>query len=881
MEKNYSATDIEDRIYSWWEESGFFHDEPDENKEPFCIMMPPPNITGQLHMGHALDGVLQDALTRYKRMSGFCTLWLPGTDHASIATEVKIVEKLRAEGKTKKDVGRAKFLKMAWEWKELYGSTIVKQYRKMGASCDWQRERFTLDKQCTEAVNDTFVKLYRDGLIYKGDRIINWCPDCKTALSDAEVDYETEPGHLYYVKYKVKDEEEYITVATTRPETMLGDTAIAVHPDDERYKNLVGKTVILPLMDKEIPIIADDYVEKDFGSGAVKITPAHDPNDFEVGLRHELPIIRVMDDAGKINKLGGVYNGLTREEAREQILKDLKKLGALVEIKDHEHNVGHCYRCSTIVEPIVSNQWFVKMKELAEPALQAVRDGRIVFEPKRFEKIYFNWLENIKDWCISRQLWWGHRIPAYYNNCGNYKTVENAHGGQLYCNNCNLLCELNQDEDVLDTWFSSGLWPFATLGWPKQTKDFEYFYPTSTLVTGYDIIFFWVSRMIMLGLYDTKEIPFNTVLIHGIVRDEKGRKMSKSLGNGIDPLEIIEKYGADALRFSLVQGTSPGNDMRFYNEKVEASRNFANKIWNASRFILLNINEADEPHFELEDIDIADKWILSRLSTITKEVSANLDANDMGLAVGKLYDFAWNEFCDWYIEICKPRLYSNVQKSRNVTLGVLLTVIKDIIKLLHPFMPFITEEIYSFLPESFKDSEALIIAAWPKANYSFSEEEEAMTQVMELIREIRNVRAQMNVAPSNKTNLYILPKTGQGKAYESTLIYLERLAYAKHIDILISETEIPENVVACQGTGAQAFIPLGELIDVEIELKRLSEEKEKLENEIKRCSSMLLNEGFLKKAPEHVVVEEKEKLAKYNDMLENTLKRMEMLERGI
>lgn len=878
MEKKYSAVDIEDRIYSWWEESGYFHDEPDDNKPPFCIVMPPPNITGQLHMGHALDGVMQDSLTRYKRMNGFCTLWLPGTDHASIATEVKIVEKLKKEGLTKKDIGRKEFLKRAWEWKEQYGGTIVKQYRKMGASCDWQRERFTLDEQCTEAVNETFVRLYNDGLIYKGNRIINWCPDCKTALSDAEVEYETEASHLYYVRYKVKDEDKYITVATTRPETMLGDTAVAVNPKDERYTDFVGKMVILPLMNKEIPIIADDYVDKEFGSGVVKITPAHDPNDFEVGERHNLEVIRVMDDAGNINKFGGVYKGLTREDARVKILEDLKEIGALVEIKDHEHNVGHCYRCGTTVEPIVSDQWFVKMKELAEPALEAVRNGDIVFEPKRFEKIYFNWLENIKDWCISRQLWWGHRIPAYYNNCGQMIVAKKE---PRSCKNCNMECLLNQDEDVLDTWFSSGLWPFETLGWPKDTKDLEYFYPTSTLVTGYDIIFFWVSRMIMLGLYNMKEVPFKTVLIHGIVRDDQGRKMSKSLGNGVDPLEVIKEYGADALRFSLVQGTSPGNDMRYYTEKVEASRNFANKIWNASRFILLNINEADEPHFEKDDLDIADKWILSRLSTVVKEVSANFEANDLGLAAGKMYEFIWSEFCDWYIEISKPRLYSNDQNSRNVTLGVLLTVIRDILKLLHPFMPFITEEIYSYLPESFKDSEALIVAPWPKTNYEFVSEEESMTQVMELIREIRNARAKMNVPPSVKTNLYILPIPGKEKAYESTGIYLERLAYAKKIGILSSEKEIPENVITCQSAGAQAFIPLGELVDVEVELKRLSEEKVKLENEIKRCSGMLSNEGFLKKAPDHVVAQEKEKLEKYNNMLESTLKRMEMLERGI
>lgn len=880
MEKKYSAADIEDRIYSWWEESGYFHDEPDDNRPPFCIVMPPPNITGQLHMGHALDGVMQDALTRYKRMNGFCTLWLPGTDHASIATEVKIVEQLKKEGLTKKDIGRKAFLKRAWEWKEQYGSTIVKQYRKMGASCDWQRERFTLDEQCTTAVNETFFRLYYAGLIYKGNRIINWCPGCKTAISDAEVEYETEAGHLYYVRYKVKDEDNYITVATTRPETMLGDTAVAVNPKDERYTEYVGKTVILPLMNKEIPVIADDYVDKEFGTGVVKITPAHDPNDFEVGQRHGLEVIRVMDDSARINEKGGAYKGLSREEARVKILEDLKEMDALVEIKDHEHNVGHCYRCGEVIEPITSDQWFVKMKELAEPALKAVREGKIVFEPKRFEKIYFNWLENIKDWCISRQLWWGHRIPAYYNNCGTVMLVDKKKGPK-YCNNCNLLCEMHQDEDVLDTWFSSGLWPFATLGWPEKTKDLEYFYPTSTLVTGYDIIFFWVSRMIMLGLYDTKEIPFKTVLIHGIVRDEQGRKMSKSLGNGVDPLEVIKDYGADALRFSLVQGTSPGNDMRYYTEKVEASRNFANKIWNASRFILLNINEADEPHFEKDDLDIADKWILSRLSTVIKEVSANFEANDLGLAAGKMYEFIWSEFCDWYIEISKPRLYSNDQNSRNVTLGVLLTVIRDILKLLHPFMPFITEEIYSYLPESFKDSEALIVAPWPKTDYEFTSEEESMTQVMEMIREIRNARAKMNVPPSVKTNLYILPTAGKEKAYESTRIYLERLAYAKNIGILSSDKEIPENVITCQSTGAQAFIPLGELVDVEVELKRLSEEKVKLENEIKRCSSMLSNEGFLKKAPDHVVAQEKEKLEKYNNMLESTLKRMEMLERGI
>lgn len=869
LSKVYDPSEVEQRLYEHWENSGYFGAEPDENKEPYTIVIPPPNITGQLHMGHALDNMMQDAIIRTKRMQGYAALWVPGTDHASIATEVKIADKLREEGTSKEELGREKFLERAWEWKKEYGGTIVKQLKKLGSSCDWSRERFTMDEGCSKAVAEFFVRLYEKGLIYRGDRIINWCPDCETALSDAEVEYEEHASHFWYVRYPAEDGSEGIIVATTRPETMLGDTAVAVNPNDERFTHLKGKNVILPLADRPIPVVADDYVDMEFGTGAVKITPAHDPNDFEVGERHNLPVIRVMDDRGVINSYGGKYEGLDRYEARKQIVSDLEELGLLVKIEDHTHNVGQCYRCNTVVEPIVSKQWFVSMKGLAAPAIEAVKSGDIKFVPKRSENIYFNWMDNIRDWCISRQLWWGHRIPAYYcDKCGKMIVAKQMPTA------CECGCtSFKQDEDVLDTWFSSGLWPFSTLGWPEKTQELEYFYPTNVLVTGYDIIFFWVARMIMSGFECMGEKPFDYVSIHGLVRDEQGRKMSKSLGNGVDPLVLIEEFGADALRFSLAVGVRVGGDMRFSSDRVLNARNFANKIWNAARFVLMNTGDEVKPIDESK-LDIADKWILSRLSATIKEVTDFIEKFELGMAASKVHDFLWNEYCDWYIEMAKPRLLGDDKDGKNTTVSVLNYVLADTLKLLHPFMPFITEEIYTSLPIS---DGSIMISRWPTDRGTYEVEEKAMQNVMELIRAIRNVRSEMNV-PANKRAAISILATDEAKAdYEMCSAYIERLAFGSSVSFIADKSDVPENAVSVIGVGAEAFMPLGELIDIEKEIARLEDEAKKLEGEIKRANGKLSNKSFVDKAPEKVVQAERDKLAEYEKKLEAVLQRSKEL----
>ncbi|HOV68948.1 MAG TPA: valine--tRNA ligase, partial [Clostridia bacterium] len=827
----------------------------------------PPNITGQLHMGHALDNTMQDILIRTKRMQGFSALWLPGTDHASIATELKIVEKMAEEGLTKQDVGRKKFLERAWAWKEQYGGRIIDQLKKLGSSCDWERERFTMDEGCNKAVTEVFVNLYNKGLIYRGNRIINWCTDCRTALSDAEVEYEEEKSHLWHIRYDSEDGTASVTVATTRPETMLGDTAVAVNPEDERYKDLVGKYVILPLMNRKIPVIADEYVDMEFGTGAVKITPAHDPNDFEVAQRHDLPSIRVMDDNGVMNSEAGKYCSLDRFEARKRIIEDLKKIGALVKIEDYTHNVGHCYRCNTVVEPIISRQWFVKMKPLAAPAIVAVREGKIQFVPDRFARTYFTWMENIRDWCISRQLWWGHRIPAYYcTECSEMIVSKTAPDKCTACGG-----KLIQDEDVLDTWFSSALWPFSTLGWPDKTPDLEYFYPTDVLVTGYDIIFFWVARMIFSALEHTGKIPFKYVCVHGLVRDAQGRKMSKSLGNGIDPLEIVELYGADALRFSLSVGNSPGNDMRFYYEKVESARNFANKIWNASRFVLMNCDTA--PSLSECKPDIADKWMLSKLNALVSEVTENLERFELGIAAQKLYDFIWSEFCDWYIEMTKPRLNGADELEKKTAQACLLHVLATALQLLHPFMPFITEEIWQHMPNT---SGWIMLSRWPQVSGNdYAREQADMEKIMELIRGIRNMRAEMKVAPSVRTHLYIMSKNP--KVIQESSVYIQKLAFASAISLISNEQEAPANCVSIVNEAATCLIPLGELVDIEKELERLKKELEGYDKEMERVTNKLANQGFISKAPASVVEEERRKAEKYNDLRAKTLERIEAL----
>ena len=869
IKKAYSPAEVEDRLYKRWMERGYFHAKPNPDKKPYSIVMPPPNITGQLHMGHGLDNTIQDAIVRFRRMQGYETLWMPGTDHASIATEVKIVEQMKKEeGLSKEDVGRDGFMERAWKWKAQYGGRIVEQLKKLGTSCDWDRERFTMDEGCNHAVKSIFVKLYNKGLIYKGSRIINWCPNCKTTLSDIEVEYEDQPSHLWHIRYDLEDGSGSVTVATTRPETMLGDTGVAVNPNDERYKDIIGKNVILPIVNRVIPIVADDYVDLEFGTGAVKMTPAHDPNDFEVAQRHNLEIIRVLDDEGKVNEEGGKFCGMDRYVAREAIVEELRAMGNLVSIEDHAHNVGKCYRCGAVIEPIISAQWFVSMQELAKPAIEAVKDGRIQFVPERYTKTYFNWMENIRDWCISRQLWWGHRIPAYYcDACGEMVVSEtDVHT----CPKCG--APMRQDEDALDTWFSSGLWPFSTMGWPEQTEELKYFYPTNVLVTGYDIIFFWVARMIVFGLEVMGEVPFKYVNIHGIVRDDQGRKMSKSLGNGIDPLQVVAEYGADALRFSLAAGTSPGNDMRYYDSKVRAASNFANKIWNASRFVAMNMDGKQiEKDITKLELDIADKWILTRLNQVAAEVTDNMEKFELGLASGKIYDFIWSEYCDWYIEMCKARLYEGDEQQKNTAISVLVYTLQQALKLLHPIMPFITEEIYV---EMLQAGESIMIADWPVYDEAqvFAKEAEAMEAVMDITRNVRNIRAQMNVPPSRKAKIFIA--TDKAADIEMAGNYIRRLASASEVEFCAADFAEPAGCAAAITAVGKAYLPLGDLIDIDKELERLAKEKENLEAEVKRAQGKLSNERFVSKAPEKVVAEEKEKLAKYEQMLAATIERI-------
>ncbi len=872
ISKTYDPSEFEDRIYNNWVTKGYFHAEVDKTKKPFTIVIPPPNVTGQLHMGHALDETLQDILIRYKRMQGYNALWIPGTDHAGIATQIKVEAELREkEGLTRYDLGREKFLDRVWDWKKMYGDRIINQLKKIGSSCDWDRERFTMDEGCSKAVREVFVNLYNKGLIYQGSRIINWCPHCITALSDAEVEHEEQAGHFWHIKYPIKDGSGYVIIATTRPETLLGDTAVAVNPEDERYKDLVGKTLILPLVGREIPVIADEYVDKDFGTGCVKITPAHDPNDFEVGKRHNLEQIKVMNDDATINHYGGKYEGMDRYDARKAIVKDLEEQGLLVKVEDHSHNVGTCYRCGTTVEPIISKQWFVKMKPLAGPAIDAVKNGDTSFIPERFSKIYMNWMENVLDWCISRQLWWGHRIPAFYcDECGE-TTVSKE--DITVCPKCG--GKVHQDEDVLDTWFSSALWPFSTLGWPDKTEDLDYFYPTSVLVTGYDIIFFWVSRMVFSAMEHTGKAPFKHVFIHGLVRDSQGRKMSKSLGNGIDPLEIIEQYGADALRFTLATGNAPGNDMRFYIERVEASRNFANKIWNASRFTLMNLDITENKLPDASELQLEDKWILSRYNDTVKAVTENIDKFELGVALSNLYDFIWDTFCDWYIELVKPRLSGKENATGKTAQYVLTYVLSNTMKLLHPFMPFITEEIWQHLPH---EGESIMISRYPEYDekLSFKTEESAMQLIMDAITAIRNRRAEMNVPPSKKAKTIIV--TDKADVFEKGKIFFEKLASASEAVIQPDKNGIDANAVNVVVPSAEIFLPLDELVDKNKELQRLQTEKKKLEGEIKRVEGKLNNQGFVSKAPQKVIDEEKAKGVKYREMLDKVLEGIASME---
>ena len=873
LEKNYNPSEIEGRLYQKWLDNKYFHAEVNRDKKPFTIVMPPPNITGQLHMGHALDNTLQDILIRFKRMQGYEALWVPGTDHASIATEAKIVEAMRKEGVTKEELGRDAFLKRAWDWKAEYGGRIVSQLKKIGSSADWDRERFTMDEGCSKAVKEVFVNLYNKGQIYKGERIINWCPKCLTSISDAEVEYEDQAGHFWHLRYPLSDGSGYIQMATTRPETMLGDTAVAVNPDDERYKDMVGKTVILPIVHREIPIIADEYVEMEFGTGVVKITPAHDPNDFEVGLRHNLPVINVMTEDAKIVDDYPKYAGMDRYEAREAIVKDLEAEGALVKIEDYSHNVGTCYRCHTTVEPRVSKQWFVKMKELAEPAIEAVKKGDTRFVPEHFDKTYFHWLEGIKDWCISRQLWWGHRIPAFYcDECGEMVVTKED---SAVCPKCGK--PMRQDPDTLDTWFSSALWPFSTLGWPEKTPELEYFYPTDVLVTGYDIIFFWVVRMMFSGLEHMGEVPFKNVLIHGLVRDSQGRKMSKSLGNGIDPLEVIDKYGADALRLTLVTGNAPGNDMRFYWERVEASRNFANKVWNASRFIMMNLDKAEAKAVSLDELTPADKWILSKLNTLAKDVTENMENFDLGVAVGKIYDFIWEEFCDWYIEMVKPRLYNDEDTTKAAALYTLKTVLIESLKLLHTYMPFITEEIFCNLQD---EEESIMISNWPvyKEEFSFPVEENAIETIKEAVRGIRNTRTSMNVAPSRKAKVYVVSAEESLRSiFENGRVFFAALGYASEVIVQDNKNGIDSDAVSVVIPNGTIYMPFAELVDIAKEIERLENEEKRLNGELARVNGMLSNERFVSKAPAAKLQEEKDKLEKYTQMMEQVKERLSHL----
>ena len=860
LAKQYDPKEVEDRIYAHWLKGKYFHAKCEKGKDTFTIVIPPPNITGQLHMGHALDNTLQDILIRFKRMQGFDTLWLPGTDHASIATEAKIVEKMRQEGVTKEDIGRDGFLERAWDWKEQYGGRIIEQLKKMGSSCDWDRERFTLDEGCNKAVNEVFVRLYEKGLIYRGERIINWCPHCKTSISDAEVEYEEQAGHFWHLRYPFSDGSGYLELATTRPETLLGDTAVAVNPNDERYKDIVGKTLILPLVHREIPVVADDYVEIDFGTGVVKITPAHDPNDFEVGLRHNLPVINVMTDDAKIVDDYPRYAGMDRYEARKAIVADLEAEGALVRIEDYTHNVGTCYRCSSTVEPRVSKQWFVKMKPLAGPAIDAVKNGETKFVPQRFEKVYFHWLENIRDWCISRQLWWGHRIPAWY--CADCGEITVSKTTPCCCSKCGSK-NITQDPDTLDTWFSSALWPFSTLGWPEETEDFKHYYPTNTLVTGYDIIPFWVMRMMFSGIEQTGQVPFDTVLIHGLVRDSQGRKMSKSLGNGVDPLEIIDTYGADALRFSLATGNSPGNDMRYIPERVEASRNFANKIWNAARFILMNLESDAEIPLQMDTLALEDKWILSKYNTLVADVTENLEKYELGLAVQKLYDFIWDVFCDWYIEICKARLNGEDNTAKNTARSVLVYVFTNTLKLLHPFMPFITEEIWQSMPHT---GDALMISEWPKFSdcLAFAAEETDFEKIMAVIKAVRNRRAEMNVPPSKKAKVCIA--SSDKTTFESGKAYICRLAYAS--DVEIGDSFDSDGAVRVITDNATVYMPMKELVDFAAEIERLKKDLQKAETDKEFFEKKLNNAGFMAKAPAALVEQQKAGLQKALDKIE-------------
>lgn len=875
LNKTYDPKEFESRLYDEWMEKGYFASKPNKDKKPFTIMMPPPNITGQLHMGHALDHTLQDVLIRWKRMQGCETLWLPGTDHASIATEVKVVERIKKEeGKTKYELGRDEFMKRAWAWKEEFGGKIENQLKKLGDSCDWDRQRFTMDQGCNDAVKEFFIKLYEEGHIYRGHRIINWCPNCKTTLSDAEVEHEDQPGNFYHVKYFLKDSNQFLEVATTRPETMLGDSGIAVNPNDERYADIVGKTAILPLVGRELPIVADEYVDMEFGTGVVKMTPAHDPNDFEVGLRHNLEEINVMNEDGTMNDKCGKYAGMDRYECRKAIIDDLKEEGFLIKIKEHDHAVGTCYRCHTTIEPRLSEQWFVKMDKLAEPAIKILNDKELQFVPDKFDKTYLQWLENIRDWCISRQLWWGHQIPAYYcQECGE---VVVAREMPEKCPKCGCT-HFKQDEDVLDTWFSSALWPFSTLGWPNNTEELNYYYPTNVLVTGYDIIFFWVVRMAFAAMFCMNEKPFSHVLIHGLVRDSQGRKMSKSLGNGIDPLEIIDQFGADALRFTLITGNSPGNDMRFYMERVEFARNFANKLWNASRFVFMNWDEEMMNGVTRSDVEanltLADKWIISRANNIVKDVTHNMDKFELGMALQKAYDFTWSEYCDWYIEMVKPRLYGDDVEAKKAALYTLTYVLETILKLLHPFIPFITEEIFDHLPTA---NGMIIVSEWPefKEEDNMAKEEAMMDIMMDGIRNVRNVRSEMNVPPSKKAKVIMVPSEDKLEAVEAGKDYFKTLASASEVEVRADEAGIPEDAVSVVIDGVKIFIPLDELVDFEKELERLNKEKAKLEGEIKRVNGKLSNQGFLAKAPQKLVDEEKAKKEKFEEMMKSVEERL-------
>ena len=877
LAKTYDPKGIEDRIYQNWLDKKYFHAEVDRSKKPFTIVMPPQNVTGQLHMGHALDNTMQDILIRYKRMQGYNALWQPGTDHAAIATEVKVIQKLKEQGIDKNDIGREEFLKHAWEWKEEYGGRIVNQLKKLGSSADWDRERFTMDEGCSKAVEEVFVKLYNKGYIYKGSRIINWCPVCKTSISDAEVEHVDQDGFFWHINYPIVGEEgRFVEIATTRPETLLGDTAVAVNPEDERYQDLVGKMLKLPLTDREIPVIADSYVDKEFGTGCVKITPAHDPNDFEVGKRHNLPEINIMNDDATINELGGKYAGMDRYEARKAMVADLDALGLLVKVVPHTHSVGTHDRCKTTVEPMIKPQWFVKMQEMAKPAIEALKKNELNFVPDRFDKIYLHWLENIRDWCISRQLWWGHRIPAYYcDECGEVVVAKEM---PKVCPKCGCT-HFKQDEDTLDTWFSSALWPFSTLGWPDKTEDFDYFYPTDVLVTGYDIIFFWVIRMVFSAIEQTGKVPFHHVLIHGLVRDSQGRKMSKSLGNGIDPLEIIDQYGADALRLTLITGNAPGNDMRFYMERVEASRNFANKVWNASRFIMMNLEKAEVPgEMPKDQLTAADKWILSKVNTLAKEVTENMDKYELGIAVQKVYDFIWEEFCDWYIEMVKPRLYNDGDTTKSAALWTLKTVLVNALKLLHPYMPFITEEIFCTLQS---EEESIMISKWPEfiEEWHFAEDEGAVEMIKEAVRGIRNVRTGMNVPPSKKAKVFVVSESENVRnTFENGKVFFATLGSASEVTVQADRSGIDEDAVSAVLPEAVIYMPFAELVDIDKEIERLQKEEQRLTKELARVNGMLSNERFMSKAPESKVAEERAKLEKYSQMMDQVKERLTHLQ---